>query len=311
MTNAVSLSTGLDHTCAALSDGTASCWGANAQGQLGNGTLSSSLVPTPVAGLTNAVAIAAGGHDTCALLDDGHVSCWGANAVGQLGNGSTDDSSTPTTVNGIDDATSISVGTWTACAIRASGSVACWGYNGLFGLLGDGTTGTDTFSSDPVAVSGLTGATSVAVLSRSNIDDGNVCAARDDGTVWCWGKRILGNGTNNDSPIPVQVTGLDDAVSVSGSSVPCALRASGTVQCWGDATAYALLGNGHDDRRLHARRGAPRRELRHGPSERIALSTGTNSYETCAVLGDTERDVLGHHQTPRLRHLTPAAGRDQ
>ncbi len=221
LTDGVSLSTGMDHTSATLSDKTASCWGANAQGQLGDGTLSSSLLPTPVAGLSNAVAIAAGGRYTCALLDDGHVSCWGANAVGQLGNGSTDDSSTPTTVDGIDDATAISVGTWTACALRTSGSVSCWGYNGTYGLLGDGTTGTDTFSSIPVAVSGLTGAKSIAVRSRSTIDDGSVCAALDDGDVWCWGKRVLGNGTNNDSPIPVQVTGLHDAVSVSGSSVPC------------------------------------------------------------------------------------------
>jgi alpha-tubulin suppressor-like RCC1 family protein len=284
LTHAVSLSTGLDHTCAVLSDGTAWCWGANAQGQLGNDTLSSSLLPTKVTGLTNAVAIAAGGHYTCALLVDGHVECWGANTYGQLGIGSVVDSSTPTTVDGVDDAIAISVGTWTACAVRASGSVECWGYGGLFGQLGDGTTGTGAYSSDPVAVADLTGAVSVAVRSQSGIDDGNVCAGRDDGTVWCWGERILGDGTNNDSPIPVEVADLDDAVSVSGSSVLCALRASGTVQCWGDGTPYGLLGNGHTVPSYTPI------DVHHVgfdmPSGALALSTGTNSFETCAVLGD-------------------------
>ncbi len=135
-----------------------------------------------------------------------------------------------------------------------------------------------------MAVSGLTAVTSVAVLSRSNIDDGSVSASRDDGTVWCWGKRILGNGTNDDSPIPVQVTGLHDAVSVSGSSVPCALRATGLVECWGEATAYGLLGDG-------------KRVTSYTPVEvdhianldapaAIALSTGTNTGQTCAVIED-------------------------
>ncbi len=243
------------------------------------------------------MAVAAGGHDTCALLDDGHVSCWGANTVGQLGNGSTDDNSTPTLVDGIDDATAISVGTWTACAVRASGSVACWGYEGFFGLLGDGTTGIDTFSSVPVAVSGLTAVTSVAVLSRSNIDDGSVCASRDDGTVWCWGKRILGNGTNDDSPIPVQVTGLHDAVSVSGSSVPCALRATGLVECWGDNTVNGLLGDG---KRVTSYTPV---EVDHianygNPLGAIALSTGTNTGQTCAVIEDRTVNCWGITRSP-------------
>ena len=60
LNNAVSLSTGLDHTCAVLSDGTAECWGANADGQLGSPNPTNPLLPTPVPGLSNAVAIAAG-----------------------------------------------------------------------------------------------------------------------------------------------------------------------------------------------------------------------------------------------------------
>jgi Regulator of chromosome condensation (RCC1) repeat len=287
LTNAVALSTGVDHTCAVLYDGKAKCWGANANGQLGNGTLSASLVPATVSGLTNAVAIAAGGHFTCALTDDGHVECWGANTYGQLGIGSVVGHSTPTVVAGIGDAVSISAGTWTACAVRASGSVACWGYNGLFGVLGNGTTGPATYSSVPVAVSGLTGATSVAVRSTSGIDQGNACAGRGDGTVWCWGEGILGNGTSNDSPVPVQVAGLHDAVSVSASSAPCALRPNGTVDCWGDDTPWGLLGDGHT---TPAYTPIPLQHVHIDTAGAIALSTGTGSGESCVVLA--ERTVM-------------------
>jgi len=41
------------------------------------------------------------------------------------------------------------------------------------------------------------------------------CAVMQDGTVWCWGKNDygqLGNGTTTDSDIPVQVTGINNAV---------------------------------------------------------------------------------------------------
>jgi alpha-tubulin suppressor-like RCC1 family protein len=287
LNDAVALSTGLDHTCAVVYDGTAKCWGANANGQLGDGTLSPSLVPTPVDGLTGAVAIAAGGHFTCALTSGGQVECWGANTFGQLGIGTTADHSTPTPVPGIDDATAISVGTWTACAVRASGSVACWGYNGSFGLLGNGTTGAATYSANPVAVSGLTGAATVAILSRSDINQGTVCAQRNDGTVWCWGARFLGDGTTNDSPVPVQVSGLHDAVSVSASSVPCALRPDGTVDCWRDDTPYGLLGDGHT---TPARWPIQLQHVHIDTVGAIALSTGTGSGESCVVLA--ERTVM-------------------
>src|SRR5439155_680651 len=100
----VAVSGGYRHTCALLGDGTVQCWGRNLEGQLGDGTTTSSPTPVRVGGVTGAVAIAAGqgGVHTCALLADGSVKCWGAlgagNAVGQLGNGSTTGSATPVTM---------------------------------------------------------------------------------------------------------------------------------------------------------------------------------------------------------------------
>ena len=54
-------------------------------------------------------------------------------------------------------------------------------------------------------VSGLTHVAAVAA------GDGHSLALEDDGTVWGWGRNgdgELGDGTNTDRSVPVQVTGL-------------------------------------------------------------------------------------------------------
>jgi alpha-tubulin suppressor-like RCC1 family protein len=47
-----SVSSGFGHTCAVLTGGTATCWGSNDAGQLGDATTTGSLKPMPVAGLS-------------------------------------------------------------------------------------------------------------------------------------------------------------------------------------------------------------------------------------------------------------------
>lgn len=92
----VSLAVGGSHACVITDAGGVQCWGANANGQLGNGAAVDQLTPVPVWGLTSGVAsITAAGRHTCAALASGSSRCWGFNSNGQLGDGTRLDKSAP------------------------------------------------------------------------------------------------------------------------------------------------------------------------------------------------------------------------
>jgi alpha-tubulin suppressor-like RCC1 family protein len=113
-------------------------------------------------------------------------------------------SATPVAVAGLTGATAISG----SCALLAAGTVQCWGWNES-GQLGDGTTtgpescaDASACSTTPVAVSGLTGVTSVSAGGET------ACVLLAAGTVQCWGDNTLGqlgNGTTIDSKTPAAV----------------------------------------------------------------------------------------------------------
>ena len=106
---AVAIDAGYQHTCAILDNGDLTCWGSDADGQLGNGATTGtkySLQSTVVnlgSGRT-AISLSAGGKHTCAQLDNHQLMCWGHRGSGQVGDGggynNPSDRVSPVSVNG-------------------------------------------------------------------------------------------------------------------------------------------------------------------------------------------------------------------
>src|SRR2546430_8785141 len=111
------------------------CWGDNAYGQLGTGTLTNSATPVAVTGGIGFDALATDGVHTCGL-SSGTAYCWGDNASGELGDGSTASRSQPSAVSGSLTFSALAPGWLHTCGL--SGSAAyCWGRN-FEGQLGSG-----------------------------------------------------------------------------------------------------------------------------------------------------------------------------
>ena len=205
---AVSVTTGVDHTCALLDNGSVSCWGRNQGGQLGVGgtlTRSSPTLIAPFDSGRTAVEVSAGRWHTCALLDNGQVSCWGKGDLGQMGHGSLVNSNVPLTIThsgGISNAVSISAGYEHTCAALSNGSAMCWGSNnnGALGI-GDAASNSQTYS----------------VLVPSSLDSNRkvvdivagsdrTCVLYDNQSVACTGRGDSGQIGNNDTSNQVNFT---------------------------------------------------------------------------------------------------------
>lgn len=238
-TGMYAVTAGDQHTCALTSGGGVKCWGANGYGQLGDGTTTSSTTPVNASDMaTGVTAIIAGAYHTCAVIIGGGIKCWGNNDNGQLGNGSTNDHSIPGDVNGL-TASTIASGDDHTCALTPGGGAKCWGRND-FGQVGDGTMNNRPL---PVNVSGFT-AGAHAISAGSS----HTCTLLDGGGVKCWGHNNfgqLGNGTVDNSSIPVSVGGLFEGVTAiaAGQSHTCVLTLSGGVKCWGN-NFFGQLGDG-------------------------------------------------------------------
>ena len=227
-----SLTAGLAHTCAMVSDGTAKCWGDNTFGQLGDGTGATSYLPAIVFGLAGTASIAAGaGSDhTCAVTRGHTLKCWGRNTDGQLGNGATANVAFPIDVTVLGNSVaSVALGKGHTCAVTTGGGAKCWGRNSE-GELGDGTTVNRPLAVD---VSGL--ASGVSAISAGNL---HTCALMSDRTVRCWGSNGQGEVGNNSSSFvvstPAPVPSLTGIASISaGGGHTCAVTTAGALKCWG------------------------------------------------------------------------------
>jgi len=147
------LDAGYLSTCGVATSGDGYCWGYNVYGQVGDGSLGSTLKPSPalVAGAHLFATITAGGLHACGLTTEGAAYCWGFNASGQVGDGSAVNRPSPVAVLGGFTFSLLSAGGHHTCGLTSVRSALCWGDND-FGALGNGTT---TDAREPREVLGL------------------------------------------------------------------------------------------------------------------------------------------------------------
>ncbi len=237
LSGVANITAGADYTCAVMQTGRVMCWGNNDNGQLADGTKSSHAVPSPARLITGVKALDGGLGKTCAITPKGLITCWSgvgaaqnlggvipvtgaepvANtdvAVNRFGNAivGVDQNSNPITfqagqfklVSSITGVIDIDSGLGHVCAMLSDGSVKCWGANN-FGQLGNNTT---VNSANPVTVVDLTGVSDMAV-GRNHACAIYGVTLKTTG-IKCWGLNSngqLGDGTNSDSAVPVQVGG--------------------------------------------------------------------------------------------------------
>jgi len=263
-TSFTQIASGYDHTCAiASTDHQAYCWGNNASGQLGNGSLANEPIAVDTSGVLSDKTIrqlAAGSSHSCAIASDGRAYCWGQNAAGQLGNGSFIDSAIPVAVD-ITGALAgktilqITAGEYETCVIASDDRAYCWGQNGR-GQLGDGS-----FSSSPIPVAVDTSG-ALAGLSIQSIGTGgrHSCAVASNGHAYCWGSNVYGQlgAASSDycyatpcsmTPIAVNTSGALAGKTIqqiaTGLFHTCAIASDSRAYCWG-GNANGPLGNNSD-----------------------------------------------------------------
>ena len=212
--DAVQVSDGSLHHCALRSNGTVWCWGANNEGQLGDGsTTLQSAAPVQVVGLQRIVQISGARSRTCARDDAGTLWCWGENVDRAL-RSLPGDVRTPIAV--LTDVSDISVAEWHLCAIQR-GVPLCWGSN-VSGVLGRDTTTSAPYTPAPVEVS--------VEAVQISAGTGHTCMVGADTAVYCWGNAYDGESGTSLSPVTAVFAGYSRSI---------ALMADGTLRAWGRA----------------------------------------------------------------------------
>ena len=272
--NITAIAAGNAFVLALSSTGNVYEWGADWDGQLGNGTTSppSSSLPVEVCAhnatypcgasvLTGVTSIAANGEHALAV-SGGNVWTWGRDQYGEAGNGVANTNyTTPQKVCAVGGSSGcgsflsgisqVSAGPYHDVAVSTAGNAFAWGAN-WNGQLGNNTW---TNSSAPVEVCAAGGCGSFLSGALSIAAGGSWSSVvTTTGTVFAWGAEqygTLGNGsTSGSSLIPVQVEGVGGsgmlsnitALSSGGEDHQLALTSSDTIVSWG-SNSDGQLGN--------------------------------------------------------------------
>jgi len=210
---------GSSHTCALTSTGSAYCWGANSEGQLGDGTRFVRLTPVAVDQPAAFVSLTAGTAHTCGLTAGGVAYCWGSNVDGQLGDGTTATRLVPNEVADDRRFASLTAGPNHTCGLTDEQHALCWGNDdiGQLGATGSVIGCRSRCITTPALVNGD--------FIRLSAGLQYTCAVDRDEATWCWG-GYLAQRTKVETNLPF--TNL-----VAGRATDaCGLTDEGRAYCW-------------------------------------------------------------------------------
>lgn len=230
----VAIARGYDHTLLLTDQGKLYACGDNADGQLGDGTTTTSDTPVEVIGLEEVIAMTASSSASYALTKDGDVFAWGDNADGNLGLGTSDRDphSQPTKIDALADIVEIAAGKDHALALNADGQLYGWGLNRSAQVGPEGIGGFEDDVLEPTLLSPNMTVTGVLAGANQSFVYG------DNARVYGWGQNGFGNlgiPSEEDLTGPVEpVFGVENLVDVTvGALHSVALRADGRVFAWG------------------------------------------------------------------------------
>ena len=273
--NAIAVSCGDSHTSILLNTGKVVTFGNNSSGQLGDNTDVNRKIPVDVSSgnsytQDNAIAVSCGKQHTVILLNSGKVVTFGDNFQGQLGinknsdsyNGGEPKELIPVDVTGgdsytQDNAIAVSCGGEHTAILLNTGKVVTFGKNAN-GQLGDNTEGQDNKRQIPVDVSGGGSYTQDNAIAVSCGGE-HTAILLNTGKVVTFGNNSsgqLGDNTNEDRKIPVDVSGSgsytqDNAIAVScGDSHTSILLNTGKVVTFGNNSSGQLGDNTDVDRQI-------------------------------------------------------------
>lgn len=224
----------LQHPVAIKRDSSIWSWGNNANGQLGDGTLTNKTSPVQIGIEKDWVSVYVGSTYTIAQKNNGSYWVWGYHADLLIGNDPNPYKLQPLRIGNSNNWLMAAAGNNHSLAINKNGSAFSWGVNNG-GQLGDSTT-----------INKI-----IPQLINSNniwrkISGGSLhtIAIKNDGTLWAWGTNNygqLGDGSNTDSRLPKQIGIANDWMHIyAGSNHSLAIKKDGSLWAWGSNGAGQL-----------------------------------------------------------------------
>ena len=287
------ISTAYNNACAISNEGQLWCWGDNTSGQLGVDDLldnegSKRSIPPVKVNDDKWKSVFTKGKRTCGIKSDNTLWCWGYGSVGQLGIGHIEHENKIVKIPkqvGNDYWNKIALGSAVSCGLKQDNTLWCWGktefiYENMY----------KDFVLEPEL---LTEDKFIDIAIGNNNGGYSICGIKEDDTLWCWGSNNsgqLGNGSQSDSDIPVQV-GNDKWKTVStGWNYTCGIKDDNSLWCWGN-NYYFKLGDGTEELRTKPKKITDN-------SDWLKISLG--KIHTCGIKNDKSLWCWGSNRTRQI-----------